>query len=75
MEAYKRETNELIIRDEHPEHHPEPSAAAALVERAGARMVGVPSRRLRLNLPETALHLPATHKFVLLMPPRLLKVK
>jgi hypothetical protein len=28
------------LRDEHPEHHPEPSEAAALVERAGARMVG-----------------------------------
>jgi hypothetical protein len=28
------------LRDEHPEHHPEPSAAAALVERAGARVVG-----------------------------------
>jgi hypothetical protein len=28
------------LRDELPEHHPEPSAAAALVERAGARVVG-----------------------------------
>jgi hypothetical protein len=27
------------LRDEHPEHHPEPSAAAALAQRAGARVV------------------------------------
>ena len=28
-----------VSADEHPEHHPEPSAAAALAQRAGARVV------------------------------------